>query len=307
MARKIFKLSLYFLIGIFVIMGIIYGSLASSKGEPATEYTFFKNESAKPLVIAHRGGAGLSPENTLYAFQKAVDLGVDVLEIDVRSTSDGVLVVLHDSKVDRTTSGTGNVNQMTFSEVKKLNAGFRWTSDQGVTFPFREKGITIPTLQEVFAAFPDMKFNIEPKQAEPSIIKPLCSIIRENKMVDKVVIGSFNQTITDEFRQECPGVATAAGPSEVSKFLAFYKTGLTESFSPAMQALQIPEYALGVQFVTKEFVEAAHERKLQVHVWTVNETSDMQRLLDIKVDGIMTDYPDRLLKILGRDFKKAVR
>ena len=228
MFRKIVKLFLFCLIGIFVIMGIIYGSLASSKGEPATAHTFFNLENDRPFVIAHRGGAGLYPENTLYAFQKATELGVDVLEIDVRNTSDGTLVVLHDAKVDRTTDGSGNVNQMTFSEVKKLNAGYRWTSDQGATFPFRASGITIPTLREIFAAFPKMKFNIEPKQAAPSIVKPLCGIIRENKMVDKVVIGSFNQMILDEFRRECAGVATSAGPSEVSKFLALYKTGLSE-------------------------------------------------------------------------------
>ncbi|HEY0659412.1 MAG TPA: glycerophosphodiester phosphodiesterase, partial [Pyrinomonadaceae bacterium] len=255
-------------------MGIIYGSLASSKGEPAIEHAFFNLEISRPLAIAHRGGAGLHPENTLYAFQKVYDLGVDVIELDVRSTSDGTLIVLHDASVDRTTDGGGRVNEMSIGEVKKLDAGYRWTFDQGKTFPFRGSKITIPTLPEVFAAFPEMKFNIEPKQGSPSIIKPLCGIIREYKMVDKIVIGSFNQTILEEFRRECPGVATSAGPSEVSKFLALYKTGLSESYSPAMQALQIPEYAAGIQVVTKEFVEAAHKRNLKVHIWTVNEAAD---------------------------------
>lgn len=303
MARKIVKWFLFFLLGVLVIMGIIYGSLASSKGEPAADYTFFQEKGTRPLVIAHRGGAGLYPENTLHAFQNARDLGVDVIELDVRGTSDGGVVVLHDATVERTTDGSGQVNQMTLDRVKKLNAGYRWTADNGKTFPFRDGKITIPTLQEVFAAFPEMKFNIEPKQSSPSIIKPLCAIVRGNRMIDKVVVGSFNQTILDEFRRDCPGVATSAGPSEVSKFLALYKTGLSESYSPAMQALQIPEYIAGARIVTKEFVEAAHERNLKVHIWTVNETADMERLLGIGVDGIMTDYPDKLLKLVENDSK----
>jgi glycerophosphoryl diester phosphodiesterase len=302
-ARKIVKLFLFLFVGVLVIMSIIYGSLATTKGEPATEYGFFKQETKKPLVIAHRGGAGLYPENTLQAFQNASDLGVDVLELDVRSTSDGTLVVLHDATVDRTTDAAGKVNEKTLDEVKKLNAGFRFSTDQGKTYPHRGGKFSIPTLREVFSAFPAMKFNIEPKQAEPSIIAPLCELIKEFKLTDKVVIGSFNQTILDEFRSGCPQVATSAGPSEASKFLAMYKTGLSESYSPAMQALQIPEKLAGVQVVTKEFVEAAHERNLEVHVWTVNETADMRRLLDIGVDGIMTDYPDRLIHLLNGNFQ----
>ena len=288
-----------FSLGVVVIMGLIYGSLASSTGVPAPDHTFFKQVGSHPLVIAHRGGAGLAPENTLYAFERARDLGVDVIELDVRSTSDGSLVVFHDATVDRTTDGTGRVNEKTLEELKNLNAGYRWSPDGGRTFPVRESGIRVPTLKEVFAAFPKMNFNIEPKQAVPSLVKPLCGIIREHKMMDKVVIGSFTQSILDEFRRECSGIATSAGPSEVGKFLTMYKTGLSESYSPAMHALQVPEY-VGMQVITRDFVEAAHKRNLKVHVWTVNETADMQRLLETGVDGIMTDYPDRLLALLGR-------
>ena len=283
------------LLGVFAIMGIIYGSIASSTGEPAVDYAFFK-QNTSPLVIAHRGGGGLAPENTLFAFKKAHDLGVDVIEIDVHGTADGEIVVMHDASVDRTTDGTGKVNSFTLEQLRKLDAGFRWSPDNGKTYPYRGNGITIPMLEEVFAAFPKMKFNIEPKQASPSIIKPLCQIIRNHKMTDKVVVGSFQQAVLDEFRGECPEVATSASPFEVSKFLGMYKTGLNQSYSPPMQALQVPEY-IGV---TKEFVEAAHERNLKVHVWTVNETANMQRLLEIGVDGIMTDYPQRLLTLLDR-------
>ena len=283
-------------------MTAIYGSLAlSGPGAPAVEYAIFKQLDARtPLVMAHRGGAEIGPENTLPTFERAAAMGVDVIEVDVHGTADGNLVVIHDATVDRTTDGSGRVSEMTLDELKKLDAGFRWSADGGNTFPFRGRGVRIPTLQEVFAAFPKMKFNVEPKQGTPSIIKPLCRIVRENAMTDKVVVGSFSQTILDEFRAECPEVATSASASEVSKFLAMYKTGVSESYSPPMQALQVPEKAAGIEIVSKEFVEAAHRRNLKVHVWTVNQTADMQRLLDMGVDGIITDYPGRLMTLLGR-------
>ncbi len=187
------------------------------------------------------------------------------------------------------------VGDMTLDQLKRLDAGFRFSPDGGKTFPVRKSGITIPTLREVFAAFPAMRFNIEPKQNAPSITKPLCRIMRDHKMIDKVVVGSFTQAIIDDFRRECPEVATSASTTEVAKFLGLYKAGLTKSFSPAMKALQIPEFA----GVGKEFVNAAHERNLQVHLWTINETAEMKRQLDMYVDGSMTDYRDRLMELLG--------
>lgn len=275
--------------------------MAMQTGEPAIARAVLSQTSAaRPLVIAHRGGGGLIPENTLEAFEYSARMGVDVLELDVHATKDGALVVMHDGSVDRTTDGRGRVGEMTLGELKKLDAGFLFSPDGGRSFPFRGRGVTVPTLEEIFAALPEMTFNIEPKQVEPSIIKPLCRLIRERKMIDKTIVGSFRQTALDEFRRECPEVATSASPSEVSQFLLMSKTGIGASYSPPMQALQIPERAGSLQIVTKDFVETAHRLNLKVHVWTVNETEDMRRLLDIGVDGIMTDYPDRLLKLINR-------
>ena len=294
MAKRYLKWILCFLVVVVVIMGTIYASLACSEVDPATSRTFFNQAKSRPLVIAHRGGAGLFPENTLYSFERAAELGVDVIELDIHGTSDGELVVIHDATVQRTTEGVGRISEMTLDQLKKLDAGYRWSPDNGITFPLRQKGIKVSTLQEVFKALPKMRFNIEPKQAAPSLVKPLCKIIHENKMIERVVVGSFQQAIIDEFRRECPDVATSASTTEVSKFLAMYKTGLTKAYHPEMQALQVPDF-IGI---TDEFVKAARERNLQIHVWTVNETKDMERLLKTGVDGIMTDYPDRLLKLL---------
>ncbi|MGH9942370.1 MAG: glycerophosphodiester phosphodiesterase [Pyrinomonadaceae bacterium] len=283
------------------LVGGIYVMAAWFPGEPATEHRYFARAGRTgPLVIAHRGGAGLWPENTVYAFEQARDLGVDVIETDVQSTTDGALVVMHDASVDRTTDGTGRVAGLTLAELKKLDAGYRWSPDGGKTFPLRGRGITVPTLEEVFTALPDMRFNLEPKQETPSLVKPLCRALRERGMTDRVMVGSFRPAALEEFRRECPEVATSASPTEASKFLTMYKAGLANAYSPVMKALQVPEYAGAMQVLTKDFVAAAHGRKLQVHAWTVNEEADMRRLLDMGVDGIMTDYPDRLLKLLGR-------
>ncbi len=300
MWRKLAKWFGVFSLCVAASICVVYVYLASQTGVAAIERQVFKRENPRPLVFAHRGGGGLIPENTLEAFVYSARMGVDVLELDIHSTADGTLVVMHDAAVDRTTDGRGRVNELTLEAIKKLNAGYLFSTDGGQTFPFRNRKITVPTLREIFDALPEMTFNIEPKQHAPSIIKPLCSLIRERKMIDKTIVGSFNQTTIDDFRRECPEVVTSASPYEVSRFLALTKTGLADSYSPPMQALQIPQNLGGLQVASKEFVETAHRLNLKVHVWTINETADMQRLIEMGVDGIMTDYPDRLLKLLGR-------
>jgi glycerophosphoryl diester phosphodiesterase len=299
--RKLLKWFGYFLLLIVVILAGIYIYLAMQTGTTAVERPIFQSQTSKFLVFAHRGGGGLFPENTLLAFEDSAKLGVDFLELDVHSTNDGTLVVMHDAQVDRTTDGRGEIREMSLENLKKLDAGFQFSPDGGQTFPFRGKKITVPTLAEIFDALPEMKFNIEPKQQTPSIIEPLCSLIRARKMENKIIVGSFHQAVIDEFRTECPEVATSASPSEVTKFLALSKTGLSESYNPPMQALQIPENLGQLSVVTKEFVENAHRKNLQVHVWTVNETADMERLINVGVDGIMTDYPDKLLSIVKQN------
>ena len=282
----------------------LYGYLARS-ARPAASHPYFaraeEGRPRSPLVIAHRGGAGLWPENTLHAFERAAGLGVDVLELDVRRTADDELVVIHDATVERTTDGRGAVSSLKLSEIKRLDAGFRWTTDGGQSFPLRGRGVTVPTLREVFAAFPRMRYNIEPKQEDASAVAPLCRLIRETGMTQRVLVASFGSGVLEAFRRECPEVATSASAAEASKFLTLSRTGLENTFSPAAKALQVPEYAGGVRVLTRDFVEAAHARNLQVHAWTINDAEAMERLLGVGVDGIMTDYPDRLLKVLGRD------
>ena len=286
-----------------VMSGAIYGSLqwGQPKAPASAARPALRPNTSRPLVIAHRGGAGVSPENTLYAFERAAKMGVDALELDVRSASDGTLVVLHDATVDRTTEGAGLVSQMSLDALKRLDAAYRWSPDGGRSFPLRAKGVTIPTLAEVFAALPETRFIIEPKQGSPSVSKSLCRAIREHGMSDKVTVGSFSQSTLDEFRGECAEVATSASTGEASKFLLRYKTGLSGDYHPSMRALLIPRQAGGLEVVSRGLVESAHAHNLAVYVWTINSVADMSRVLDMGVDGVMTDYPDRLLQALGRE------
>jgi glycerophosphoryl diester phosphodiesterase len=278
----------------------LYAVLSRTKGEAVPEHLYFRQDAGRTLAIAHRGGAGLWPENTLYAFERAAALGVDVIETDVRVTKDGELVVFHDEGVERTTDGAGRIGSLTLAELKRLDAAYRFSPDGGRSFPVRGSGVTVPTLREVFDALPRMRFNIEPKQAVPSLAAPLCRLLREYGMTDRVLIASFRGATLDEFRRECPEVATSAATGEVASFFTLQGAGLAASYSPVMQALQVPEQAGSLRVLTRGFVEAAHGRNLRVHAWTVNAEGDMRRLVEMGVDGIMTDYPDRLLKVLNR-------
>ncbi|MGD8369981.1 MAG: glycerophosphodiester phosphodiesterase [Syntrophobacterales bacterium] len=265
----------------------------------ARDHPYFHQLQQHPLVMAHRGGAGLWPENTLFAFEKAVDLGIHVLETEIHSTKEGALVLIHDRTVDRTTNGTGPINAFTLKELKELDAGYNWSSDGGQTFPFRGQGITVPTLEEVFTAFHKMHFNIDIKQVQPSLVLPLCEMIRGFNMVEKVMVASFNSQTIKQFRLKCPEVATSASKSEIGIFFAMNLLFLGGAYRTAAHALQVPEYSMGLHLLTQKFVDTAHKLNLKVHAWTINELADMRRLLELGVDGIITDYPDRLISLLS--------
>ena len=279
-----------------VLVVAVYAFLAN-RSEPVPPHPFFSGDEV--LVMAHRGGQGLWPENTLFAFERAAELGADVLDMDVRSTADGVLVAIHDRRVDRTTNGRGDVGELTLAQLKTLDAGSRWTADRGVSFPFRGRGITVPALEEVFMSFPQLRLSMEIKQEEPSIAAPLCSLVRAYDLSDQVLVSSFSAEAMEVFRAACPEVATSAAAREVLVFWGLSRLFLDAAYQPAAQALQVPEHLGWLDVVDQRFTSIARAHNMKICVWTVDETEDMRRLLHLGVDGVITSYPDRLLGILG--------
>ena len=256
----------------------------------------------RPLFFAHRGGSLLAPENTLAAFANGVSLGADALELDIQQTRDGELVVIHDATVDRTTDETGPVASYTLDELRRLDAGFRFSPDGGATFPFRGQGHTIPTLRAVFARYPRLRINIDLKGSNPEREQRLWALIQEHEVQDRTLVASGDEHAPIvRFRALVGGrAATSASGAEIRNFLFGSWAGATRWLRPAYVALQVPETWRGVRVVSPRLIAAAHRRGLDVHVWTVDEAAAMERLLAWGVDGLMTDRPDVLARVMGR-------
>lgn len=257
-----------------------------------------------PLLFAHRGGAKLWPENTLMAFRGALELGVQFIETDVHATRDGVLVVHHDDRVDRTTNGKGLVRDYSCAELQQLDAGYRFT-ENGRSFPLRGQGVTIPTLEEVVALDGNVRFNIEIKQKTPDIVEAVWRFIDDRKLADRFVVAAAHDPLVQRFRKACGGVvATSAGSREARLFWAASRLHADRWLRPAYDALQVPARLGPLSVVDARLLEAARREHLQVHVWTIDDPIEMQALLTLGVDGIMSDRPD-LLSAEAERFKRG--
>lgn len=254
------------------------------------------------LCFSHRGGSALYPENTIYAFKQSVKcFGSEVLELDIHMSQDGELIVIHDETLDRTTNGSGRVRDMSLAQIKRLNAGYSFTLDGGKTYPCRNKGLTVPTLKEVFSSFAGMRvgINIEIKKPYPNIEKKLYNLITACDMIDKVLVNSGYSMVLRRFRRlNKSGVCT--GADFFDSFCAFTlsKLKLYKLYNTTAQALQLPLRFRGkFKVVTEDMVELCRQNKLKLHVWTINSIKDMDKLIAMGVDGIMTDYPNKLCKL----------
>ena len=261
----------------------------------------YYNDISRPLVIAHQGGDGIWPGDTLYAFEKAVAIGVDVLEMDAHITKDGQIVLMHDEEVDRTTDGTGLIEDMTLDELKQLDAAYKWSNDGDKTFPYRATRIQVPTLEEVFQKFPQMRYVIEIKLTQNPIDRPLCELIRKHNMQDKVMIASFHDEAMQNFRKTCPEIATSASRTEVRNFVLLGKAFLSGLLAPQYQSIQPPydpKESMNIPIMTERFIREAHAKNIKVEPWTVDDPELMKRYIEWGVDGIMTDRPDLMIEVL---------
>jgi glycerophosphoryl diester phosphodiesterase len=233
---------------------------------------------ALPLALAHRGGAAESAENSPLAFQHAVDLGYRWIETDVRATIDGHAVVFHDATMDRTTDATGALSAMPLAEVRTARMA---------------DGQAPITLAEALRRWPDVRFNVDVKSDDT--IGPFLRAVADAHAWDRVCAAAFSTSRLTRLRNQAgPRLATSMGPSEVARLVLG-----APHHSPACAA-QVPHRARGIPVVTRRFVQRAHRRGVQVHVWTVNDPAEMEALLDLGVDGLVTDRPTALREVLIR-------
>ena len=286
--------------GLVIIAGLMLAHVLA-RPAPTTAYVTGLPD-RRPLVIGHAddSGLGLVPGNTLAHLERMADLGVDVLDVDLHLSSDGQVVLIHDGAVDRTTNGSGQVSDMTLAELQALDAGYRWTTDGGATFPFRGQGYQIATLADALERFPDWPMVMEIKQETPSMAQALCQVLRDHGATQRVIVPSSREQALADFRAACPEVATAADTNEVTWSVGLSMVGLGGVISPAYAAAQVPLSSSGIPVVTPGWVSAMHSRGVKVDVWTIDGPAEMQRLIDLGVDAIFTNRPDVLLKLLGR-------
>ena len=258
----------------------------------------------RPLVIAHQGGELLAPSNTMTAFENAAKLEVDVLETDIHITKDGHLITIHDPTVDRTTNGKGRVADLTLAEIQELDAGYDFKDLEG-NYSFRGKGVYIPTVDEMFQAFGNMKIEIEIKDDNPperidEISSKLWDLIEKYQMEDKILIAAFDQDILTTFEKYAKGrVALSAGRQEVKSFVVFHKFFLRNLYVPKVDAFQLPVEDSGFDLTDKRLIKGAHRLGMEIHYWTIDDPRTMEQLIDAGADGILTNRPDLLLNLLN--------
>jgi glycerophosphoryl diester phosphodiesterase len=257
--------------------------VASHHARISSESTYFCL--AAPRVLAHRGLALEVPENTLLAFAHATATGVRYVETDVHDTRDGVSVIAHDPTLNRVASRAGRVDQLTMNELRHVDLG---------------NGAAFCSLAEALDAFPDMRFNIDVKAA--GAIEPTVEAILKTKAVNRVLIGSFSEKRRAATVRALPGVATSASALPFARALVSGKLGLVPLVRASLRgcgAVQIPERAMGLNTTTQMMIHRLHAAGVEVHVWTINDPVRMRELLDMGVDGLVTDRADLALRVVN--------
>ena len=250
--------------------------------------------SVGPQVFAHRGGCDLGPENTIAAFDIGLAAGADGLELDVHLSADGVVVVHHDTTLDRTTDATGLIAARTADELGRVDAGYRFERDGA--FPFRGKGIGVPTLADVLRRYSGVPTIIEIKVSTSAMGEAVAAEIRRSRALEFVCIAGFGAASARAARAALPGVPASASQPEVR--LALYRSWLRWPVRRAQyQTYQVPQFAGGTRIVSRRFIRYAHQAGFKMQVWTVDDEADMRRLLDWGVDGLISNRPDVAVRV----------
>lgn len=264
------------------------------------------------IAYAHQGGAYEGPSSTLLAIRNALEAGATAIELDVHATADGELVVCHDATVDRTTDGHGAIAELTLDQVRRLDNAYWFVPGSDATpglpaeeYPYRGRApqdpdLRVATLREVLEAFPDVVLNLDIKQTGPAVApyeEALAKLLAEYDRADDVIVASFFDLATERFAACAPGIGTSAGTLATAAFWRAVQDGAEPPPVRAV-AFQVPERHGDVVVVDERFVDAAHHAGAAVHVWTVDDEASMVRLVDLGVDGIITNLPTMLASVL---------
>jgi glycerophosphoryl diester phosphodiesterase len=248
-----------------------------------------------PRVFAHRGGCALGPENTIAAFDRGLAAGADGLELDVRLSADGVIVVCHDETLDRTTDASGLVSAWTAAELSRVDAGCRFTDAAGRQ-PFRGQGVGVPTLRAVLERYPGIPIIIEMKPDSEEMGRAFVAEVVAAGAVDRVCAAGYGSRSLAAVRAALPQIASSASRMEVR--LALYRSWVGwPSTRAAYGGYQVPEHAGTLRVVSPRFIRHAHRAGLEIQVWTIDEVPDMQRLLGWGADALISNRPDLAVTI----------
>jgi glycerophosphoryl diester phosphodiesterase len=269
-----------------IIVTAVYLALLMVPAHSKAKIAFYNSQGT--ANIAHRLGHALMPANTVGAGLNALDMGADILEIDLQFTADNHLVVRHDEIIDTTTDGVGLISTMTLDEIEQFDAKFHEIEYPDELGP---PGLKIPSLTTLFQSIPQARFLIELKPDDSRAVARLCEVITEHAMTEQVLVGSFHTSVLKNFRRTCPAVPTSHGQTEVLFFYILAKLGLGHLYDPPGYSMQLPQTYLGVEVLSAKMLDVAHQLNLKIEVWTVNDSQSMQKLLAMGVDGIITDRP----------------
>lgn len=273
------------------------------KNKTTLSYNPFLTNLRRPLIIAHGGAKKLFPGNSMIAFDGAVKMGVDVLEMDIRLTKDYLLITHHDSTIDRTSNGQGPVKKYTYEELTAFNFGYNFEDLCG-RFPYRNEKVRVTLLEDVMKKYNGYPMIIEIKDKGVDG-KKTAEILKNTiylcHMENRIIVSSFNDSVLQYFRKITFGkVMTASARAETIQYLISHllHTSQMHSFQMPYKVMQLPSRIVGMDLAKNALVRELHKRHIAVQYWTINEKEEMKKLLELGADGLITDRPDLMQEVL---------
>lgn len=284
------------------VVGCESSSVAHPVVRPDDRQTNNPFRIGRPLVIPHAGGDALFPENTLYAYEHSIAMGGDVIDIDVSLTADGVPIAFHDSTLERTTNGTGRVQDATLADLADLDAAWNFHPEQH--YPLRGQEVTIPTIEAILTEFPHTLATLDLKDLRTEAVEPICSLLTALRRTNDVYVGVDTDEQVMLFRQSCPQVHTSGTTAERRAIRAAREAGDVTFVSA--QLVGQPAFLAddGSRRISADYLEFSHHLGTAVLTWVVDDPADMTDLIEMGIDGIYTRRPDVMIQLL-RDMGKT--